>query len=157
MRRALGLTLVLALLGACFPGDPALEDNPVVKADFPPTSEPGSVQTATLEIENPADEDIQALVVTFALLGDPDLPAPLVGPSSVGGTSVVSIDPEPRATSEDGAVFTFGRLGAGESTTIEFRIEVPREPGPAANSVSVADGSDVERASGVRIETRVER
>ena len=144
-------------MGACFPGDPALEDNPIVSAEFPPTSEPGSVQTATLEIENPADEDIQALVVTFALLGDPDLPAPLVGPSSTGGSSVVSVEPEPRASSEDGAVFTFGPLGAGESTTIEFQIEVPEQPGPAANSVSVSDGADIERASGVRIETRVER
>ena len=90
-------------------------------------------------------------------LGASDLPDALIGFGAKGkNPSIVSVDPEPRAVSIDGVVYTFDGLTEGESTEIAFTIRTPGFQGRFANSVIVADGSDPERSRGVPLETRVE-
>jgi hypothetical protein len=63
----------------------------------------------------------------------------------------------PAGISQDGVLYTFEGLDEGESGTFIFDVKVPEQPGTAANSVQVYDGQELERASGVRVETTVER
>jgi hypothetical protein len=137
---------------------------PKVTVEFPPSAEPGSVQQAKLEVVNPGPGDIGTLIVAFTRAGDPDLPTPIVdvkGRRAPG--SVRSIDPAPAGISSDGVVYRFSSSSAGEpflpegeSADITFSLIVPNAPGPAANAVQVYDGSEIDRAAGVRLETDVE-
>lgn len=154
-----------ALVTACFSGDdpnlaPSGRGLPVVSVEFPETAPPGSVQDAVLQIENPGPGDIEFLSVTFTLVGprqgQRDFPVPIVGPGNpTDHPNVEEVVPEPRAISEDGVVFNFGPLAEGAETTITFRLRLPDRPGPAANSVQVSDGQELERARGVRLEILV--
>ena len=163
---ALLLPVVLLLLPACFQSGANLTESgkgkPVVSIAFPETASAGSVERAAITIENPGPGDIDVLVVAFAAVGpmggQRELPVPLVGPGSrTSDEAVVAVDPEPRATSNDGAVYTFDGLEEGESMTIAFDITIPDIQGVAANSVQVYDGAEVDRAQGVRLETAVGR
>jgi hypothetical protein len=162
MRRSALVCLVgLFALPACFGSDANLTDSgegrPNVTVDFPETVEAGSVATATFEIENPGPSDMDGLSLAFALLGRSDLPDSLVAfGAQRGERSVVEVRPEPTAVSADGAVYAFGGLEEGESTTIEFDLRMPSRPGVYANSVTASEASNLERSRGVRLETEVE-
>ncbi|MDQ3752710.1 MAG: hypothetical protein M3333_07440 [Actinomycetota bacterium] len=137
---------------------------PQVTVAFPPSAEPGSVQRAQLEVVNPGPGDIGTLIVAFTRAGDPDLPTPIVDVTGGRAPSAVrSVDPAPAGVSSDGVVYRFSAASAqepflpeGESTGITFSLLVPKEPGSAANAVQVYDGSEIDRAAGVRLETDVE-
>jgi len=166
-RRATATVAVLLLLFAgCFGGGENLTDSgkgkPTITADFPATVEAGSTNTLEVEVENPGPGDIPTLVIAFSLVGpssgQSELPTPLVRLGADGESdAIVDIEPSPRATSQDGVVFTFEGLPEGESASYSFQVKAPVAPGVAANSVQVYDGQEIDRAAGVRVETTVER
>lgn len=137
---------------------------PRITLEFPPAAAPGSVQQAVLEVMNPGPGDIGTLIVAFTRAGDPDLPAPIVDVTGGNRPSAVrSVHPRPEGVSDDGVVYRFDGaspgepfLAQGDSAVITFDLAVPRQPGTAANAVQVYDGSDIDRATGVRLETEVE-
>jgi hypothetical protein len=153
--RSIALVAALALvsLGACYGGDARLSPRggglPEVTVSFPPTAAPGSVHEAVIEVTNPGPGDIGSLLIAFSLVGvageGAATPLVVVG-ARHESPSVVAIRPRPAAVSADGVVYRFDTgsrsgtasepiLPSGESLRIEFDIEVPHEPGPAANSV----------------------
>ena len=161
MRRPAALLALALLAVSCYGTDSNLTDSgegkPLVSIEFPPSVDPKAREVATLEVENPGPGDIDALLVTFAVLGASDIPDALVGFGSNGeNPSIVDVEPDPVAVSEDGVVYRFGGLEEGESTSIAFTIRTPALTGRYANSVTASDGSDLERAKGVPLETRVE-
>lgn len=156
---ALAAVLALALFVASrdLPADEA--GRPDITVEFPATSEPGSVQTATFTITNPGP-DMRTLFISFARVGPAagggELPRPLVDAGARHeNPAIVSIEPEPEATSIEGVVFAFGPLASDETMTISFDLKVPEDRGPAANSVTAYAGDEPERARGVRLETEV--
>ena len=162
MRILVALAASAALLVGCYGPDPNLTDDgkgrPVVTLDFPATVEPESVHDAVLTIDNPGPEDMNSIVVAFSRLGDPALPLPLVEVSAPDEQGPVrSIDPEPQAIGQGGVVYTFEGLPEGESMTITFELQVPRDEGTVGNAVQVYDGADPDRARGVRLEAEVKR
>lgn len=151
---------------ACFAEDQDLAPSgrglPVISVDFPEEVPAGSVQDAVVHVANPGPGDINFLSVTFALIaprqGSAEFPRPIVGQGNPDDhPDVEGVTPEPRAVSGDGVVFNFGPLAEGEETTIVFTLRMPDEPGPAANSLQVGDGQEIERARGLRLETVVGR
>ncbi len=164
MRRLWAAATTLMLLVACFGPDPNLTDEgkglPVLTIDFPATVRAGTTNTATVTVENPGPGDMGSVVVAFATVGvaaaSGPLPAELV-PIAAGrdNPAVRSVNPEPKSVSTDGVIYVFEGLQVGEKMPIEFEIVVPRQPGPAANSVSVYDGADTNRVRGLRLETVV--
>ena len=149
----------MLIFPACFGsgGQDADQSRPLVDLQFPATVGVGEEATATIEVENPGPGDIGTLTVAFALLGGADLPQPLVGFGTQGeNPSVVSVDPEPNAVSQDGVVYSFDALPEGETVTIEFTLRAPNRRGSYANSVTVSDGADLERSRGVPLRTEVE-
>ena len=166
-RLATGCVLVaVSLLAtpACFSSSAELSESgkglPEVTVEFPAETRPGSSHPAALEVTNPGPGDISSVVVTFARVGAPaaeGLPNPIVDPGrGPDSGTVAAVDPPPSASSRD-VMYRFGPLAEGDSATITFELEVPRTPGPAANSVTVYDAADPGRARGVRLETMVER
>jgi hypothetical protein len=185
MRRLLALLLTIGATAACTGEDPNLtasgKGKPVVTVAFPENAAPGDTAEAAVTISDPGPGDMRTIVVAFAtvgpLAGQSELPTPIVGFGSEGGSSVLSIEPEPNAVSEDGVVYTFGplcpdggeypddcpelegdpipRLAAGDSITITFLLRVPLQTGTAANSIQVYEGGEIDRAGGVRLETLV--
>ena len=137
---------------------------PRVDVQFPPSARPGSVHPAVIEITNPGPGDIGTLIVAFTRAGDPRLPTPIVDVAGGNAPSAVkSVDPRPAGISDDGVVYRFSRaspqepfLAEDDSTVITFDLAVPMQPGPAANAIQVYDGSEVDRAAGIRLETEVE-
>lgn len=164
MAYRIGLALVAVLALALFIGNKDVPEGeagrPEITVEFPASSEPGSVQTATFTIHNPSGERMESVFLAFARVGpaqggDP-LPFPIVDPGAKHeNPAIVSIDPEPDASSSDAVVFRFAGLGAGESMTVSFDLRIPDVPGPAANSVSVYPGEHPDRAKGVRLDTEV--
>lgn len=149
---------------ACFGPDPNLTDDgkgkPLVGVEFPETVDAGSVNTATLTVENPGPGDIGTVTVAFAGVGVPaasgPLPVDLVPITTTSDNpAVASVEPEPRKVSNDGVVYYFGPLPEGETLDIVFEIVAPEQPGPAASSVSVYDGNDTDRIRGLRLATEV--
>jgi hypothetical protein len=67
----------------------------------------------------------------------------------------VSVDPEPNAVGENGVIYTFDGLAEGETVTITFEVRAPTQEGPVGNAVQVYEGSDPNRARGVRLEAEV--
>jgi len=135
---------------------------PELSVDFPSTAMISSPADAVLTVTNPGPGDIDTVAVAFATIapspGTRELPLPIVGRGFDGDNpSVLEVVPEPRAISEDGVVYTFGRIEEGESMKITFTLQMPTEAGIAANSLQVYDGRDVERARGIRLQTTVER
>lgn len=164
MRRVAAALMVLVALSGCFGPRTNLTESgkgkPLLSIDFPETVAPGSSATATLTVENPGPGDMGSIVVAFAAVGvaaaSGPLPADLVPiSSSRDNPAVVAVTPEPETVSRDGVVYVFRGLAEGTTTEIRFEIVVPEEPGTAANSVSVYDGSEPDRIRGVRIETLV--
>lgn len=164
MRRLLAAGLVLATLGACFGPDPNVTETgkgkPVLSVDFPGTVPRGTVETATITVENPGPGDMGSVVVAFASVGvagaSGPLPAELVPITTTPDNPVVAgISPEPRDVSDDGVVYVFDGLEEGGSVQISFDIRVPETLGPAANSISVYAGEDAGRIRGLRLETVV--
>jgi hypothetical protein len=162
--RAAIVAIALFAMPACFSSGAELSDSgkglPEVTVNFSTTAEPGSVHTARLSVSNPGPGDISSIVVAFARVGAPaaeGLPNPLVDPGETADSgAVVDVRPHPASASAD-VQYRFGPLQEGDSTTILFDVEVPEDPGPAANSVTVYDAADPGRARGVRLETSVER
>jgi hypothetical protein len=164
-RLATGVVALL-LVGAACAGDANLTDTgkgkPFVAAEFPATVEAGSTEQLKISVENPGPGDIRTIVVAFSLVGplagQSELPAPLIAIGVDGESpSVAGVEPLPAGISQDGVLYTFEGLDEGESGTFIFDVKVPEQPGTAANSVQVYDGQELERASGVRVETTVER
>jgi len=158
--------VAILLVGAACAGDANLTDTgkgkPFVTADFPGTVKAGSTQQLEINVENPGPGDIRTIVVAFVLVGplagQNELPAPLIALGVDGESpSVAGVDPSPAGISQDGTLYTFEGLDEGESGTFTFDVKVSEQPGTAANSVQVYDGQELDRASGVRVETTVER
>lgn len=160
----IGLALLAVLAIALFIGQKEVPEGeagrPEITVEFPETSDPGSIHTATFTITNPSEEEMKSVFLAFARVGpaqggDP-IPYPIVDPGAKHeNPSIVGIDPEPEASSIDAVVFRFGALRPGESMTVSFDLKVPDVAGPAANSVSAYPGEHPERAKGVRLETEV--
>jgi hypothetical protein len=134
---------------------------PELEIGFPDSSASGSVQPAVLTITNPGPRPMSTVVVAFARVGPAaggrELPDPIVdGGAQRRNPAIVSIDPEPRAVSLAAVEFTFDGLAEGESAEITFELRVPSEPGEAANSVTVYEGSDPSRVRGARLATTVQ-
>lgn len=164
MRRVVAATFALAFLAACFGPDPNLTESgkgkPLLTVDFPERVSRGSVETATLTIENPGPGDMGSVVVAFATVGvagaSGPLPAELVPvTTSSANPAVASVSPEPSDVSDDGVIYVFDGLEEGASREITFDIRVPDAPGAAANSVSVYAGEDSDRIKGVLLQTEV--
>ncbi len=152
---AVGLPLL-----ACTGPDPNLTESgtgkPEVTAEFPEEAAAGDVVTASIRVTNPGPEDMASLVVSFARVGDPSLPYPIVEPlPNRARAGIRDIRPEPTGESPPDATYTFGPLAEGDSTTIEFDLVIPDRDGLVGNSVQVYDGAEPERARGVRLETEV--
>lgn len=164
MRRLAAAAAVLALAPACFGPDPNLTDSgkakPLLTVEFPEAVSRGALETATLTVENPGPGDMSSVVVAFASVGvaaaSGPLPHELVPITTTSeNPAVESVTPEPRSVSDDGVIYVFDGLEEGATMEISFRIRVPLEPGPAANSVSVYAGDEADRIRGVRLETVV--
>ena len=156
----LAALLGVVLLTSCAGPDPNLTESgtgkPQVTAEFPEQAEAGDVVTAVISITNPGPEDMTSVVVSFARVGDPSLPYPIVEPlPNRARAGIEGIRPEPTGESPPDATYTFGPLAEGDSTTIEFDLVIPERDGTVGNSVQVYDGAEPERARGVRIETEV--
>ena len=150
----------MVVLGACTGPDPNLTERgtgkPQVTAEFPEQASAGDVVTAAITITNPGPEDMSTVVVSFARVGDPSLPYPIVEPlPNRARAGIEDIRPEPTGESPPDATYTFGPLPEGESMTIEFDLLIPEREGTVGNSIQVYDGAEPERARGVRIETEV--
>ena len=161
MSRLLYACLACALtLVACAGPDPNVTETgagePQLSVEFPETAESGDVVTASLEIRNPGPRDMGSVVVSFVRVGDPNLPQPIVEPRKGRLRSgIEDIRPEPRGQSPADATYAFAGIPEGESLTLEFDLRIPEGPGTFGNSVQVYDGSEVERAAGVRLEIEV--
>jgi hypothetical protein len=169
------LTAALAatiFLGACSGGDSNVTETgkgrPQVSVEFPERTEPGEIYDAILTVSNPGPGDMNTIAVAFATIaptpGAQEMPLPLIGLGrNETNPSIVSVQPEPSGVSSDAVVFTFReidgspRLPQGESITITFSIRVPVTAGIAGASVQVYDGQEIDRASGVRLQTSVGR
>ena len=164
MRNAAAALFAAVAFVSCFGQDPnvtpAGKGRPDLTLNFPETSPPGSTQAARLTVANPGPEPMTTVVVAFLRVGPAHgggLPEPIVdGAAKQQNPAIVDIEPEPRAVSQAAVEFTFDGLAEGESTTITFRLKVPRTLGEAANSITVYDGSDANRARGIRLQTIVE-
>jgi hypothetical protein len=160
----IGLALVAVVALALFIGNREVPESeagrPEIAVEFPEVSEPGSIQTATFTITNPSDEPMASTFMAFTRVGPAaggePLPLPIVDPGAKHeNPAIVSIDPEPDASSIDAVVFRFPGLDPGEAMTVVFELRVPEQPGPAANSVSAYPGEHPDRAKGVRLGTEV--
>jgi hypothetical protein len=165
MKSVFSLALVALLFSVGCAGDEELTESgkgfPEPSIEFPAVSPPGSVQKAVLTVKNPGPGNIDALLVTFVLAAPAspgaNFPVPLLNGGPKGkDPNVVSISPKPVGVDETGINYRFGPLPEGGETTITFEIRVPDEAGPAANSVTVSDGAEIERARGVRLQTDVQ-
>ena len=164
-RRLLPLLVLVILLGALVVSrlrgseEGVGSQKPLLTIDFPAIGEAGSVQTAVLEVENPAASDIGALFVSFSALAAPggeDFPTPIVAGRATGEEpAIVDIEPNPLVR-EAGVRFGFGPLEAGKTKTIRFDLRLPETAGEAANSVAVYDGEVPERGTGGRLEITVD-
>lgn len=156
----LAALLGLVVFTACAGPDPNLTESgtgkPQVTAEFPEQAAAGQVVTAVITITNPGPEDMTSVVVSFARVGDPSLPYPIVEPlPNRARAGIDDIRPDPTGESPPDATYTFGPLAEGDSTTLEFDLVIPDRDGTVGNSVQVYDGAEPERARGVRIETEV--
>jgi hypothetical protein len=131
---------------------------PRLTLQFPPEVPPGSIEELRLEVTNPGPGDMDSVFVAFTAVGVPGsgVGVPIVEPSRTSKNPVVvGIEPDADDVSDDGVVYRFPGLPAGDSTTISFELVMPESPGPASNSVQVYDGSEPDRAVGMRLATTV--
>ena len=165
MKRLLHLSLIALLLASCAgTGKDVTEAGngfPEPTVEFPANSSPGSTQSAVLTVENPGPGDMTSVFVTFmvaspAAAGE-EFPTPIANGGPKGDDpNVLSVSPEPEAVDSTGITYRFPALPEGEELTVTFELRIPEEPGPAANAIIVSDGSERERARGVRLQTEVE-
>ncbi|MDQ3953295.1 MAG: hypothetical protein M3279_10100 [Actinomycetota bacterium] len=161
MRRVAAACVLLLALPACFLFREH-DDDPILGVAIPATASPGEVVSAEVTVENPGPEDMSRVVVAFATVGvaaaSGPIPNELVPVTTTSDNPVIeSVEPAPSSVSDDGVVYVFGALEAGEETTITFDLRVPEQSGPAANSLSVYSGDDTERISGLLLQTVVRR
>jgi hypothetical protein len=157
------LAAMLLASGACYTTNSNLSSEghgiPQLSVDFPASVTAGSTAELTLTVSNPGPGDMDSVFVAFTAVGVPG--------SGIGTTIVESgrngrnpaiagVDPEPDDVSDDAVVYRFPGLKEGEATTIAFRLVIPHVSGPAANSVQVYDGSEPDRAIGMRVGTTVQ-
>lgn len=155
--------LLLCAALACYGGDSNLTESgkgkPTLTVEFPERVNAGATADLVLEISNPGPGAMDSVFVAFTHVGVPGsgLGNALI-PFATGGENpaIESIDPEPQSVSEDGSVYRFSGLPAGSSTTITFAVVAPTQRGPAANSVQIYDGSELERGTGKRVSTTVQ-
>ena len=145
---------------ACTGPDPNVTETgggkPQLALEFPETAESGEVVTATIEVTNPGPRDMDSIVVSFVRVGDPSLPEPIVEPRQGRLRSgIEAIRPEPRGQSPADATYAFDGIPEGGSVTLEFDLRIPDGAGTFGNSVQVYDGTEVDRAAGVRLEIEV--
>lgn len=149
MRRVAAACVALLALPACFLFREH-DDDLILGVAIPDSASPGEVVSAELTVENPGPEDMSRVVVAFATVGVAAASGPI--PNEL---VPVTAKPAPRSVSDDGVVYVFEGVDAGEETTITFELRVPEEPGPAASSLSVYAGDDTERISGALLQTVV--
>ena len=161
--RTLAAALLLCAGVSCYGSDSNLTESgkgkPTLTVSFPDSVSPGDVEDLVLEVSNPGPGDMSSLFVAFTNVGVPGsgLGNPLIPFGSRGESpAIVDISPEPESVSDDGSVYRFPRLEEGAATRITFSVEAPETRGPAANSVQVYDGADLERGTGKRVATTVE-
>jgi hypothetical protein len=133
---------------------------PQMTIEFPAEAPAGTTQDLRIEVTNPGPGAMDSVFVAFTAVGVPGSGVGLPIVSPVRGSknpAVAGIEPDALGISSDGVVYRFPGLGVGESTTITFFLVVPETPGPAANSVQVYDGSETDRAVGMRLATTVLR
>ena len=163
-RRLMPLLIVVVVLGFIVfsrlraSDEGAGAQKPVVSIAFPTTADAGSVETAVIEVTNPAASEIGSLFVSFSSVAAAggDLPTPIVTAAPRKDSPVLSIEPRPTAVGGGRVRFGFGPLGPGDTRTIRFELRLPETTGPAANSVAVYDGEIPERGTGGSIEVTVE-
>jgi hypothetical protein len=165
MKKALSGAVLLLVFASCAGSGEGLTPSgkgyPQPSIEFPANSPPGSVQKAVLTIKNPGPGDIPIVFVTFVYAAPASpgesFPVPILNGGPGGkDPNVVSIDPKPVAVDQQGINYRFGSLAVGDTMTITFTVRVPDRAGPAANSVTVSDGEEIDRARGVRLETDVQ-
>ena len=132
---------------------------PQMSLEFPAEVPPGTTQDLRIEVTNPGPGAMDSVFVAFTAVGVPGsgVGVPIVSP--VRGhmnPAVDGIEPDAAGISDDGVVYRFQGLAEGESTTITFFLVMPDTPGPASNSVQVYDGSEPDRAVGMRLATTVQ-
>ncbi|HVF54329.1 MAG TPA: hypothetical protein VNC78_12110 [Actinomycetota bacterium] len=159
------LAVCLFLMTACYGDEQNLTETgrgiPLVGVDFPSSTTAGATETLTVAISNPGPGDMRSVVVAFALVGPTggaaEVPTPLIGIGR-GKTNpaIAAVRPEPDAISPDAVLFVFGSLPEGGNLAVEFDVVVPSAIGVAANSVTVYDGDEPERAGGIRLQTTVQ-
>ena len=151
------LLLCSLAFAACFGSSAELTDAgngiPQVSVEFPDKAEPGSVQRATLTVMNPGPGDMPVMDVTFVRVGtERPLVELLAGRAN---DSIVSVSPEPLTF--DGILYRFEGPAEGETEKVTFEVRIPNTTGVVANSVTVADPQDPQRARGDRLATTVRR
>ena len=156
-----GACVAILLLAACTGSDANLTETgagkPQLTAEFPDTASSGDVVTAAIEVSNPGPQDMDSIVVSFVRVGDPSLPEPIVEPRKGRLQSgIEDIRPAPRGQSPADATYAFDGLPEGETVTLEFDLRIPDGLGTFGNSVQVYDGSEVDRAAGIRLDIEVE-
>jgi hypothetical protein len=166
LTRPFFLAALLAVLGvttACFTTNSNVNGEghglPQMSIEFPPVAPAGSTQELKIEVTNPGPGEMDSVFVAFTAVGVPGsgIGEPLVAPAANGrNPAIVSIEPDADDVSDDGVVYRFPGLEVGDSTTIAFSIVVPDTAGPASNSVQVYDGSEPDRAVGMRVRTMVQ-
>lgn len=132
---------------------------PTMTLDFPSTAPAGSTQKLVIAVSNPGPGDMDSVFVAFTNVGvaGTGVGTPIVPVSTNRkNPAVADVQPSPDAVSADGVVYRFGPLEEGAGERIEFSLVVPSTQGPAANSVQVYDGSEPDRAVGMRLSTTVE-
>lgn len=162
VRVALGV-VACAALAACYTTNSNLSSEghgiPQLKVEFPQSVPAGSTEELRLTVTNPGPGDMDSVFVAFTAVG---VPGSGIGTSLVEtgrngrNPAIVGVEPDADDVSDDGVVYRFPGLKVGRSTTIVFELVIPKVSGPAANSVQVYDGSEPDRAIGMRVATTVQ-
>jgi hypothetical protein len=165
IRRLLVVGTIIAsgALPGCFASSSRTTESgkgiPQLTVAFPSTAAPGATEDLVVTVSNPGPGEMDSVFVAFANVGAPGsgLGNELI-PFASGGENpaIADIDPQPESVSQDGVVYRFPALAVGESTTITFSVIVPVTRGPAASSVQVYDGNEVDRAAGERVSITVQ-
>jgi hypothetical protein len=161
--RALLVVMLLAGLTSCYGASNSEltqegHGRPRITLEFPGVVQAGSMQELRIEVTNPGPGDMDSVFVAFTNVGVPGsgIGVPIVSTGRNGkNPAIVSIAPDADDVSDDGVVYRFPGLRVGESSTISFTLVMPETLGPAANSVQVYDGSEPDRAVGMRLATTV--
>jgi hypothetical protein len=156
--------LALFLLVACYgSGNSNLTQEgsgkPQMSLEFPSEAPAGTTQDLRIKVTNPGPGAMDSVFVAFTAVGVPGSGTGLPIVSPVSGSknpAIDGIEPDALGISDDGVVYRFEGLGVGQSTTITFFLVMPDTPGPAANSVQVYDGSEPDRAVGMRLAITVQ-